>query len=330
MTTEADFARFRADFTLLRDEVGRGFVGQSALVENVLICLMCRGHVLLEGMPGLGKTLLVKTLSRALDLRFSRIQCTPDLMPADIIGTNVLVEGRDVGRQLQFQRGPLFSNIVLADEVNRATPKTQSAFLEAMEERCVTAFGVQYPLDSPFFLLATQNSIELEGTYPLPEAQLDRFFFGLQIAMPSVRALEEIMDLTTDSDRPEVRQVLDRTTVNRMIELARQVKIATSVKQYAIRLMRATHSDASEASAIVREYVKFGASLRASQCMIMAGKVRAILDGRFNVSIEDIRQAAIPAMEHRIVLNFHGQVQNLSRSDLIREILRSTHPGEDS
>ncbi len=275
-TLEEQFTVFTERFNKLKAEVGRAFVGQPELVEHILICLFCNGHVLLEGLPGLGKTLLVKTLSSALDLEFSRIQCTPDLMPADVIGTNMLIEdGRGIQR-LEFQRGPLFGNLVLVDEINRTTPKTQSAFLEAMQEQKVTVLGKNHALEDPFLLLATQNPIELEGTYPLPEAQLDRFFFKLKVEYPSLEELSKIVDLTTAGPLPAVEHVADRSALREMSALVQQVKIAEAVKQYVLQIILATHPNMPAATEMVARYVNYGSSPRGAQSMILAAKVKAL------------------------------------------------------
>ncbi len=314
---------FRECYTLLQEEIGRVFIGQPATVELLLIALFCGGHVLLEGVPGVGKTLLVKTLSSILHLKFSRIQCTPDLMPADIIGTNVMVDDTLGGQSLRFERGPLFANVVLADEINRATPKTQSAFLEAMQERRITVFGVNHILEGPFLVLATQNPIEMEGTYPLPEAQLDRFFFKLQVGYPSLDDLSRIMDLTTSEESPIVEARYGWDDVIGMMSLVKKVKIAEDVKRFALRLTLATHPDSAEAVETVRKYVRYGASPRAGQAMVLAGKARALAEGRYNVSVDDIRACALAALNHRIIFNFEGEVQQISANQVVDELLKT-------
>jgi len=323
---QEQFTTFTERFERLRKEAGKVFVGQTDLVEHILICLFCRGHVLLEGLPGLGKTLLVKTLSNILDLKFSRIQCTPDLMPADVIGTNMLIEDSRGIQRFEFQPGPLFGNIILVDEINRTTPKTQSAFLEAMQEQRVTVLGRTHVLEDPFLLLATQNPIELEGTYPLPEAQLDRFFFKLKIAYPSMEELSRIIDLTTTEESPEVECVLDRDELREMSRLARRIKIAEDVKQYALKIVLATHPDSPEAVEQVRKFVSYGASPRAAQSMILAAKVKALAGGRYNVSYTDLQDIAVPSLRHRVLLNFEGDVAKISCDDIIREILSQIRP----
>ena len=324
--TQERFEAFRERYALLEQEIRKVFIGQPRLVERVLICLFSRGHVLIEGMPGLGKTLLVKSLSEALDLRFSRIQCTPDLMPADVIGTNLMIEDAKGTPHVRFQQGPIFSHIVLADEVNRATPKTQSAFLEAMQERRVTVLGETYELEGPFFLLATQNPIEMEGTYPLPEAQLDRFFFKLNIDFPSLDDLSRIVDLTTGTARSRLRPVCDREAIRDMCQLVREVKIAERVKRFAMRAVLATHPEADEAPEMVRQYVQHGASPRAVQSMILGAKVRALTRGRYNVAFEDLQDVAMPSMAHRIIVTFEGEIARITPRDVVRELLARLEP----
>jgi MoxR-like ATPase len=323
---EQEFSTFTESFHRFKDEVGKVFVGQAELVEQVLICLFCHGHALLEGLPGLGKTHLVKTLSSALDLKFSRIQCTPDLMPADVVGTNMLLEDSRGIQGFRFERGPIFANIVLVDEINRATPKTQSAFLEAMQERKVTVLGTTHVLEEPFLLLATQNPIELEGTYPLPEAQLDRFFFKLKVAYPNLNELSRIMDLTTAEESGAVGPICGREELLGMTSLVRRIKIAEDVKRFALRIVMATHPENSEATDRVRRYVNYGASPRAAQSIILAAKVKALTAGRFNVSHEDLRLIALPALRHRVLLNFEGEVAKVTTDDLIGEILNRVQP----
>jgi MoxR-like ATPase len=323
---QGQFDDFAALFRRLHAEIGKIFVGQQELVENVLVALFCRGHVLLEGLPGLGKTLLVKTLSRVLDLRFSRIQCTPDLMPADVIGTNMLIEDSRGIQGFEFERGPLFANIVLVDEINRATPKTQSAFLEAMQEQKVTVLGTTHALEEPFLLLATQNPIELEGTYPLPEAQLDRFFFKLKVEYPTMEELSRIIDLTTSGAEPSMECVTGAESLREMSALVRKVKIAEDVKRYALRIAMATHPHSPEATAEVRQYVSYGASPRAAQSMILAAKVKALAAGRYNVSWDDLKSVALPALRHRILTNFEGEVARVGADELVAGLLTRVKP----
>jgi MoxR-like ATPase len=321
-TLQDDAARFQDCMRQLKTEIGRVFIGQPDVVDQLLLCLFCQGHALLEGAPGLGKTLLVKTLADRLSLRFSRVQCTPDLMPADIIGTNVLMEDGG-GRAFRFQPGPLFAHVVLADEINRATPKTQSAFLEAMQEYRVTVFGVTHVLEQPFLVLATQNPIEMEGTYPLPEAQLDRFFFKIHIRVPTLDELARIMAITTSVPEPAARTPYGADDIRRMVALVRQVKIADEVTRVALRVMLATHPESDEATPRVRQFVRYGASPRAAQSMILAGKARALAEGRFNVGVDDLRRVALPALGHRVILNFQGEVQKVPVSEIVTEAIEA-------
>ena len=313
--------RFRSDFEVLRAEIAKMIVGLEDVVQGVLACLLADGHALLEGVPGLGKTLLVRTLAQCLDLKFSRIQFTPDLMPADVVGTNIIVESPGGGKEFRFQAGPVFANIILADEVNRATPKTQSAMLEAMQEHSVTVAGTMRKLQEPFFVLATQNPIEMEGTNPLPEAQLDRFMFKLLVGYPSLEQLGVIMDRTTGGAIPQVSPVLDGARVLEMRQVVREVPIASHVREYALNIVLATHPGSPAATEMTNRFVRYGASPRAAQALILAGKVFALLDGRFNVSFDDIRKAAPAALRHRILLNFEGQAEGVSTDAITAEIL---------
>jgi MoxR-like ATPase len=317
--TRAD--TFRACFAHLQTEIGKVFVGQRAIVDHLLLCFFCQGHALIEGAPGLGKTLLVRTLSDALALSFARIQCTPDLMPADVTGTNLLIEDATGHRSFQFQRGPIFANIVLADELNRATPRTQSAFLEAMQERHVTVFGVTHHLEEPFSVFATQNPIEMEGTYTLPEAQLDRFFFKLRVAMPGLDDLAEILDRTTGSRKSNAMPSYGAETVRDLIDLIKQVKVAEPAMRFVLRIVRATHPDASDAPDTVKKYVKYGASPRAAQAMILAAKALALLAGRYHVAVDDIHPVVIPALNHRIIRNFHGEMEQVSSEEIVNRVV---------
>ncbi|REJ86510.1 MAG: AAA family ATPase, partial [Planctomycetota bacterium] len=301
---------FREDFKKLRAEVGKVIVGQEDIVDGTLSALIAGGHVLLEGVPGLGKTLLVRTLADALHLQFSRVQFTPDLMPADLVGTNVVMETADGRKKFEFQKGPIFANIVLADEINRATPKTQSALLEAMQEHHVTVGGQTYHLPEPFLVMATQNPLEMEGTYPLPEAQLDRFFSKLLVRYPSAADMEDILDRTTSVETPEAQPVLAGERILELRTLARQIPIADEIRRHAINLVLATHPDNALATEMVKRFVRFGSSPRGAQSLILAAKISAILDERYHVSKEDLQTAAHSALRHRLILNFEGQAEN--------------------
>ncbi len=322
MTTEESIVQFRETYTAIRNEIGRVMVGQDAIVEGTLNAIFAGGHVLLEGVPGLGKTLLVRTLGDVLDLSFSRIQFTPDLMPADILGTNLVMELPSGHREFQFQKGPVFANLVLADEVNRATPKTQSAMLEAMQEKQVTAGGEVRPLPKPFFVLATQNPIDQEGTYPLPEAQLDRFFFKLVVGYPSAAELTEVINRTTEGVQEAPSRVLDGPGLMELQKLVRQVPIASHVKDYAVRLVLATHPKTATASPIANQYLRFGSSPRGAQVLILAAKVRALTQGRFNVSFDDIAVAVAPALRHRLIVNFEAEAEGVTTDHVVAQILK--------
>jgi MoxR-like ATPase len=306
-------------------EVGRVIVGQHELVRQTLTGLLANSHVLLEGVPGLGKTMLVRTIADVIDCTFNRIQFTPDLMPADITGTNILIE-EGGSRVFRFQPGPIFANLVLADEINRATPKTQSSLLEAMQEHQVTVARQRFPLDPPFFVLATQNPLEMEGTYPLPEAQLDRFLFKVMVPFPSEEDLITIMDRTTGAETVQAQKVATAVEIVEMQHLARAVPIAPHITAYAVSVLAASHPDQPRAPELVREYVRYGASPRGAQALVTAGKIFALLDGRFNVSADDIRAAALPAMRHRIILNFEGEAEGVTTEAVIRAILDSVAP----
>jgi MoxR-like ATPase len=322
METEQAIQTFRQAYAALRSEIGKVIVGHDAIVEGTLISLFSGGHVLLEGVPGLGKTLLVRTLSEVLDLSFNRIQFTPDLMPADILGTNIVMEVAGGRREFQFQRGPIFAHLILADEINRATPKTQSALLEAMQEHQVTAGGELRKLVEPFFVMATQNPIDQEGTYPLPEAQLDRFFFKLLVGYPSAEELSEVLTRTTTGARAEVSKVITRESLIELMNLVREVPIASHVKDYAVRLVLASHPKTETAVPISNQYLRFGSSPRGGQTLILAGKVRALIEGRFNVSFDDIEAVAFAAMRHRLILNFEAEAEGLTTDHVIAQILR--------
>lgn len=322
--TEEIFREYQQSIHDIGDEVEKVFVGQEEVVQQVVIALIAGGHVLIEGVPGLGKTLLVKTIADVLELSFSRIQCTPDLMPADIIGTKILHREEGGYPAFSFQRGPVFTNVLLADEINRATPKTQSALLEAMQEYQVTAGGERYKLEEPFFVLATQNPIEMEGTYPLPEAQLDRFFFKIRIAYPAFKDLESIADLTTSTEDRIVKKVCDGEKLLKIRETTRKILVSGDVKQYAVQTVLATHSDSPYSSDMAKKYVRYGASPRGIQALILGGKVLAMKDGRYNLSYEDIKKVALTALRHRILLNFEGEANNINTDDIIIEILRTS------
>jgi MoxR-like ATPase len=321
---QAELDQFRQQFQRLRAEIGKVVVGQDQIVANTLIAVVAGGHVLLEGVPGLGKTLLVRTLAETLRSRFSRIQFTPDLMPADLIGTNVMLESPGGGRQFQFQPGPLFANIVLADEINRATPKTQSALLEAMQEHSVTVAGSTHPLPGLFFVMATQNPLEMEGTYPLPEAQLDRFFCKLLVPFPTTDQMESILDRTTETETPRVEPVLDGEQLVAMGKLARRIPIADSIRRYGISLVMATHPEQPNAPEMTRRFVRYGASPRGAQALILAAKIQAILDQRYHVAQEDLQAVAHHVLRHRLILNFEGQAEGIRPDDVLDEILKQS------
>ncbi|MFQ5460353.1 MAG: AAA family ATPase [Anaerolineae bacterium] len=314
---------FQETARAVETSVARVIVGQRDLVRGVLVTLLAGGNALLEGVPGLGKTLLVRTLADVIDASFSRIQFTPDLMPADIVGTNVITEDETGRRDFRFAPGPIHANLVLADEINRATPKTQSALLEAMQERSVSVGTVTHPLPTPFFVLATQNPIEMEGTYPLPEAQLDRFFFKLLVPFPSDEELVAIADRTTGAETPGARRVARADTIAAMQEVARAVPIAPHVTAHAVRLVRCTHPDAASAPDAVGQYVSWGASPRAVQALVLAGKITALLDGRFNAAIRDLDALAPPVLRHRLVMNFEAQVDGIAPDDVIEAVVAS-------
>ncbi|HVA94295.1 MAG TPA: MoxR family ATPase [Candidatus Dormibacteraeota bacterium] len=303
----------------VRREISKAIVGQREVVDGVLIALLAGGHVLLEGAPGLGKTMLVRTLAQAVALKYSRIQFTPDLMPADVIGTSVVQENTEGSKLLGFQPGPIFANLLLADEINRATPKTQSALLEAMQEKQVTVAHTSHQLEEPFFVMATQNPLEMEGTYPLPEAQLDRFLFKLRVPFPGREDLHGILDRTTQGTVAEVRPVVNGPQILEMRSVVRAVPLAPHVQEYVVKLTLATHPEGRE-NLLASRYIRYGSSPRGAQTLILGGKVRALLDGRFNVSLEDVRALLLPALRHRIILNFEAQADGRATDDLLEEI----------
>lgn len=320
MNVEEQSQQFRDKVSRLKSEIGKVIVGQEKVIDQVILSILSGGHTLLEGVPGLGKTLLVRTVAEALQLEFRRIQFTPDLMPADILGTNIVVENPEGQREFRFQKGPIFGNIILADEINRATPKTQSALLEAMQEGAITVSGERYPLPKPFFVLATQNPIEMEGTYPLPEAQIDRFFFKILVGAPDLGGLIEVIDRTTGEESPVVEPVLNGKELLEMRSLSREIPIASHVKEYAAKLVLATHPGAEENS-VAKKYLRYGASPRGAQAMVLAGKVLALTRGRYNVAFKDLKEVALPALRHRLILNFEAEAEGIPVDQLLSNIL---------
>jgi MoxR-like ATPase len=319
--------QFRERFTRITDEVGRRIVGHEEIVKGTVISLLAGGHVLLEGIPGVGKTSLVHTLADVLHLKFSRIQFPPDLMPADIVGTNIVQEHSHGGTFFEFQPGPIFANVVLADEINRATPKTQSALLEAMQDVSVSVGKTTYRLEQPFLVLATQNPLEMEGTYPLPEAQLDRFFFKLKVKYPGEESMHEILDRTTRDADPVVTRVVDGAEILEMRRVARAIPIARPVQAHAIRLTLASHPHSDYATPLVKRYVRYGASPRAAQALVLAAKIEALTSGQTFVSVENIRSVALPALRHRLLLNFEGEADEIDTDTIVGELLQRTPHG---
>lgn len=323
MDTEAAIKGFYQKIQDLKNEIGKIIVGHKSVIDQVLIAIIAGGHVLLEGVPGIGKTMLVKTLAQCLNLKFSRIQFTPDLMPADITGTNILFETPSGEKEFRFQKGPIFGNIILTDEINRATPKTQSALLEAMQESSVTVMGIRHPLDQPFFVLATQNPIEMEGTYPLPEAQLDRFFFKSLIKTPAVSELEDIMERTTTGKEMKVTPIVSGAELLQIKQLAQQVPVASHLKRYVARLISATHPDSKESNDQIKRYIRYGSSPRGAQALILAGKIRALTKGRYNLSLEDLHEMACPSLRHRLIMNFEGEADGINPDTIIQDLLKA-------
>jgi MoxR-like ATPase len=316
-------ARFRTQIDDLRSEIAKAIVGNREVIDGVITCMLAGGHALLEGVPGLGKTMLVRTLAETLSLTFSRIQFTPDLMPADILGTTVIDEGQGGAKAFEFRKGPIFANIVLADEVNRATPKTQSALLEAMQEHRVSVGKRTHTLDEPFVVLATQNPLEMEGTYPLPEAQLDRFFFKLHVPFPGRDELRQILERTTGGTVEPCRAVLDRDAILEMQRLVRQVPVAPHVRDYAIRVLQATHPEGPDAPDLTKRFVRYGSSPRGGQAVLLAAKIRALFDNRFAASVDDVRAVVHPAFRHRVLLNFEGEAEGIKTDQVIDAILKA-------
>jgi MoxR-like ATPase len=328
MSVESQAIAIQDEIARLREEIHRVIVGQQPVIDCVLVCILAGGHGLLEGVPGLGKTMLIRTLAEALALHFSRVQFTPDLMPADITGTNILVEADAGQKAFRFQAGPIFANLVLADEINRATPKTQSALLEAMQEGMVTVAGTSHILPQPFFVLATQNPIEQEGTYPLPEAQLDRFLLKILVTSPSLEELATIVERTTSTTTPHARAVITGERLLEIRRFLRELPIPSHVRDFALKLVVATHPDNALATPLVKQYVRWGSSPRGAQSLVLAGKVFALLQGRYHVALDDILAAAVPALRHRILLNFEGEAEGIRPERIIAELIHSLQEGQ--
>jgi len=319
---EKDILDFKQKVNDIKKEINKAIIGQKDIIEQVIIAILCEGNVLLEGVPGLGKTQLVKTIGKVLDMNFSRIQFTPDLMPADVVGTNIITHDEKGLSKFTFQKGPIFSNIVLADEINRATPKTQSAMLEAMQEKTVTVGNNTYSLSKPFFVLATQNPIEMEGTYPLPEAQMDRFLFKLAVKFPKLDELSQIVNITTSVNNNELSKVTSGDEIIKMVNVAKNIPIAKPVMDYAMKLILSTHPEADDSPDITKKYVRYGSSPRGAQGIIKASRVKALIEGRYNVSFDDIKFAAYPVLRHRIILNFEAISDNIDSDIIIDELLK--------
>jgi len=329
MKINEEIRKFQKDIEKAKEELAKVIVGQKQIIEGIIIAILSNGHVLLEGVPGLGKTLLIKSLGQIMDLKFSRIQFTPDLMPADILGTNILMQGEDGRRFFKFQEGPIFAQIILADEINRATPKTQSALLEAMQEQKVTVAGVTRSLGTPFFVLATQNPLEMEGVYPLPEAQIDRFFFKLKIDYPEYEELQQIVDQTTTEELPLLQKIIDGEELRQIQSLIRRMPLASHVLKYAVRLTLGTHPDSKFATPRIRRFVHYGASPRGAQTLVLAGKARAFMEKRFNVSFSDIYEVALSSLRHRILLNFEGEAEGVDIDKMIKDLIKITPEKEN-
>lgn len=319
-----DFDTFRSSYSKLRSEIQKVIVGHENIIDGVVTCLLADGHALLEGVPGLGKTILVRTLANVVQLEFSRIQFTPDLMPSDIIGTNLIVEGEGGSKKFAFQRGPVFTNILLADEINRATPKTQSALLQAMAEQQVTVGINNYNIDPPYFVLATQNPLEQEGTYPLPEAQLDRFMFKLNVAFPKLDELDVIMDRTISGHMPEVQAVVTQDELLGMRQIAKRVPIASHVQRYALMMLQHTHPTVDDPLDVVKQYIRAGSSPRGGQAILKTARIHALIRGETAVGYEDIEAVLRPSLRHRILLNFEGEAEGVDTDEILAEILEKT------
>lgn len=328
MNGEQAAQEFRDIISSVRAEIAKVIVGQEGVVEGVLVCLAANGHVLLEGMPGLGKTLLVRTLSQALDLPFSRIQFTPDMMPADVTGTNVIASDDGGGRRFEFRKGPVFTNLLLADEINRATPKTQSALLEAMQERSVTVGGKRHSLDEPFLVMATQNPVEQEGTYPLPEAQLDRFFYKVVVPYPSKQDLQRIVEFTTGTQQQSACKVASGADVIKIRDTVRAVPVSQAVLDFGLSIIVGTHPEGEGATEVARKFCRYGASPRGAQTLVTAGKIYALLDGRYNVSKEDLKRAAVPALRHRVILNFEAEAEGIAPDQVVAMVVEQVEAGD--